>query len=198
MGKHDVVDWLIAEATSVLSQLDSAGVLALSTPGSHVDVAEAFDESTYPFVGVRHLAGTPRSGGLGAGNARVTNENYNGDLIDSVDYTTVVDGRFEIAPVTDNDPAKRHRISDALAAHFDVLVRNNDFGPTVEDVSVEDESQADRTSEYVRSGAIELSVTYTRSNSQSVTAAESVAVDVDAGKDSDTSDPDEFDYTYNG
>jgi len=198
MAKHDVINWLISEATSVLSDLDSQATVSVQTPAEHVDVTEAFDEATYPFIGIRHLAGTPRSGGLGAGNARVTTTNYSNNTIDSAEYATIIDGQFELAPVTENDPAKQHRIADAVASHFDLIVRNGTFGPTIEDITVSDESQADRTSEYIRSTGVELSVTYTRSNTEPVTAAESVNVNVDDGQTNNTTDPNEFDYTYSG
>jgi len=192
MRTDELVSWLLDGAETVLS---NASFLQIDTPRAHVDVADAYDEQTYPFVGVRLLAAPPESSGLGNGSTYASAVSESAGSVDSVTETVRRTASVEVVPVTDDDPARRERLGDALALYYGSLT-DAEVPADATVPEVQNTTPQGRPDDLVRASGIELSITYTTSDQRPLTAAETVTTNVDADDDGD--DESVYSFTLSG
>lgn len=185
VNTDDVVNWLLDEAETILTQTNADGITNVSTPAEHVDQTDAHDETTYPFIGVRILAAPTNTAGIGNGNLGVDSSNYSDGSIDSVTYYLERDARFEVIPVTDGNPQLRDQLADAVTRHFSVRSRQypENVPTDIDSLSVGASTPTARTGEHVRESGVELGLPYTEYVTKSVPAAESVTTTVEESDD---------------
>jgi len=181
MEASDVVSWLIDECVTVLS---TTNTVSLSTPADHADIAQSGSPPTYPFVGIQTIGADQESAGLGSGSLFVDDLSYDtNDVLQSITFARVPIRRYEIVPVTDDDPKRRDQLVTDVADHFSRYERDTGSLPTdMNTLTTDSPSNQDRTSDYVRADGLPLDIEYTRYIVEDdPTVAETVTVDLDAG-----------------
>lgn len=188
MNQSDVTDWLLDELSSVLS---TSSLVSLSTPSAHVDVADAHDEQTYPFVGVRFISGDAQSAGVGQGDLYVDHITYDdNDIVESVVRRKDITLRLSVIPVTDHAPALRDDLSDEIADHLSLVAEKGEHPEDIDDISPEEATLNGRPDEGVRGQGIPVEIEYSRYLiDDNVTAAETVNLNIDVDDGDENTDP---------
>lgn len=161
MHTDELITWLLDTTETIVS---SSSAVSLDTPSNHVDVAEAFDDSTYPFVGIVPISMIPLSGGLGNEELYATGDvtDTNGNT-DGVEHTLRREFSIEITPVTDDDFGLRDRLTDEVTLGF---AERSDAGETPDDIrqlSIGESTPSGRPESFVRANGMEVSgVLHTR------------------------------------
>lgn len=200
MKQSDVVVWVHDEIKSVLN---TTSLLSLNTPDDHVDLADDREDHPYPFVGIRKSTTRPQSAGIGSGGLYVDALNYdNNDVLDSIDYAKDIVLRLLVIPTTDDDAKLREDLTEELANHFELQLRQDNLHSDMKDLDVEEGTPQGRPDDFVRADGLPLEIEYKRTITDSdPTAAETVNMDVDIGDYDDdiseSSDVDGFDETFN-
>jgi len=177
MFTDDLFSWLITETATILGD---APRVSVSAPANHVDIADAFDEATYPFVGVVPITIDPISGGLG-NESMVPTEVYDDGGFDGVEKTLRREFSVEITPVTDNDPKQRDRLVDAIQLGYGTRIDADNYPDDITGLSLGSATPTTRSESLVRANGIELTgILHTRRDVD-VPAVESVSwtVEVD-------------------
>lgn len=159
MKESDIHEWLLSEVTTILS---NTSLVSLSNPATHVDVASAFDESTYPFVGILGIANTSQSAGIGNGDVVVDDTTYSGGQLQSITYRIDKELRVELDPVTDNDPKLRDDLCTELSDHFSLLARNGNHPADMEPPDVDESTTQNREDDFVRGEGVPMDIEYSR------------------------------------
>jgi len=190
MNQSDVTTWLLDELETIL---DTTSLVSLPNPTSHVDVADSHDDQTYPFVGVQFISGDSESGGIGRGNLVVDNVNYDDSgLVQSIVRRKDITLRIEVVPVTDDDPALRDDLGDAITDHFSLVNEKGTHPDDIDEIRPEESSSAGRPSEFVRGQGLPLEIEYSRYLvDENVTGVESVNLDVSVGDTDNVVDEDD-------
>lgn len=178
MNADELVNWLISESATIIG---NAPRLDITNPERHVDIADAFDETTYPFVGLVPVAMTPLSGGLGNTEVVPTDVNTDGSgAFTGVEKTLRREFAIEVTPVTDNDAATRDRLTDAIQFAFSDRADRDAIPDDISDFSVTTGTPSGRSESFTRSNAVEVTgVLHTRRDVD-LPAAESVTWQVNA------------------
>jgi hypothetical protein len=193
MRESDVKQWLIGEVSSFL---DSSPLVSLANPSEHVDVADAHNDETYPFVGIQRTSSTPQTAGIGSGNARVDSVNYANSVAESITYRRDVLLQLNVIPVTDGNQALRDDLTNDLSDYFARIGRRNTHPEDIRNVNPRTGSPVDRASDFVRASSVVLEIPYSRYHvDDSITAAEEVNVDIDV-EDPDGASSDAFDESF--
>lgn len=192
MQQRDVIEWVADELVTVVDDTTS-----VSTPSNHVDLVEEFDEQTYPFVGIRKLASNPQSAGIGNGRLFVDSFTYNDSgVLTSITYRRETRLRIEMIPTTDDDAGLREDLATAIADHFSLLQRRDEYPDDLVNPQVGDGTPQDRREDLVRADGVPLEVTYKRYiTDDDPTVAEDVTLDVDVGDTIRDADSDAFQRT---
>ena len=172
MFTDELINWLISETATIL---DTAPRVSVSNPQSRVDIADAFDETTYPFVGIVPVSMTPLSGGLG--NTEVVPTAVNTDdneKFTGVEKTLRREFSIEITPVTDNDAAMRDRLADTLQFGFAERADRDAIPNDISQFSVPSGSPSGRTEAFTRSNAVEVTGVLHTSRDVDLPAVETV------------------------
>lgn len=198
MRESDVIEWLISESTTFLS---NSSLVSLSTPAGHVDVAEAGDPPVYPFIGIQKIASTSDSAGIGSGELYVDDLSYTNDgVLESITYRRDVTLRVEVIPVTDEDPKLRDDLTTDLTDFYSKKVRKDTLHSDMEGLKIEEATPQGRADDFVRADGIPIEIDYERylvDNDPDV--ADTVNVDIDVGDEADTdstTDTDTFDESF--
>lgn len=182
MRESDVKLWLINETSTFLS---NSSLVSLSNPDTHVDTAEAHDDKTYPFIGLQSISSTPQSAGIGSGDVFVDSINYDTNgVVESIDFYREVTYRAELIPTTDGDEQLRDDLSDDLSDYLARIARKGEYPTYFEELSSDDSSPSDRTSDFVRATGVAVEVTYKRLETDTdITPAATVNLDIDVADD---------------
>ncbi|WP_158293767.1 hypothetical protein, partial [Halorubrum sp. SP3] len=144
-------------------------------PDGHVDIADAFDETTYPFVGLVPVGMTPLSGGLGNTEVVPTDVHTdNSGTFTGVEKTLRREFAVEVTPVTDDDAATRDRLTDAIQFGFSDRSDRDAVPDDITDFSVTSGSPGGRSESFTRSNAIEVTGVLHTSRDVDLPAAETV------------------------
>lgn len=151
MRVPDLLTWVFDTTTDVLADTD---VVSLSNPSAHVDIADAHDEATYPFVGVVPITLTSVSGGLGNETLTTVATTESGD---TVEPTEMLRREFtlEVTPVTNDDPQLRDQLTETLTLGFASRIKYDDV-PDDLTLSVGETTPSDRAESFVRANGVEL------------------------------------------
>jgi hypothetical protein len=190
MQQSDVIGWLLDECESLLN---TSSVVAVSAPSDHVDVADAFDESTYPFIGVQKISNTPESAGIGADTLFVDSILTDADgNVTSITYYGEPTLRVSVEPVTDDDAADRDGLADEITDHFGLIVRNDGEPADITVESIGEATPSDRTDDLVRADGVPIELSYERYVTDTdVDAAETVTLGLDVSEDETFGDADD-------
>lgn len=179
MNTSELLTWLMDNTESVVTDSNS---ISVSDPSTHVDVADAHDESVYPFIGIQPISMSPVSGGLGKKNLTTTAiRTDNTDTFVGVTGTLRRDFSIEIIPVTDDDHAVRDALTDEILLYFETLVDVGDTPDDITGLSTGQSTPSGRADSFVRANGVELSGTLHTHTDTDLPAAESVnwKIDVD-------------------
>jgi len=158
MKKSEVVQWLLNESETVLTQ---SNYVSLSNEANHVDVASPSLDHPYPFIGVQKLATNTRSAGIGNGDVFVDSLNYGSDdVLDSITYRREATMEVEVIPVTDDDPELRDDLSEEVADHFSLYSRTGGQPVDMDPPDVDDETTRGRPSDFIDTSGVALSIDY--------------------------------------
>lgn len=196
MKESDVINWLIEELTTTLS---NSSLVSLSSPGQHVDVVNGRDPPRYPFVGLLQISNTPTARGIGNTNIVVDSLSYDVDgILDSITYRRDNELRIEMVPVTDDDAKLRDDLFTLIEDELSMLSKTGSFPDDMNTPEVDTSDTRDRSNDFIRSDGIPVTIPYSRYMIDSdPEAAETVNVDIDVGDDEDwTNDMDSFDETF--
>jgi len=176
MYADELIHWLIDETVDILG---TAPRVDVPNPQQHVDIADAFDETTYPFVGIVPIALTPVSGGLGNTETVPTDvlTDENGQFT-GVEKTLRREFSIEVTPVTDNDAARRDRLTDAIQFAFSERTDRGNTPDDISDVSVTGGAPSGRSESFTRSNAIKITGVVHTSRDVDLPAVETVTWEV--------------------
>jgi hypothetical protein len=182
-------EWIFGECETVLTD---SNAVSLATPSHHVDIADAHDETVYPFIGVVPISFTAQTAGIGNSDLLTETTYTEGGTFGGVTRTLRREFSVEITPVTDDDEQLRDTLSDEIAIHFALLAEHDDTPADVDQLSVTDTTPSNRPDSFVRANGVELTGVVSTHTDDDLPAAESVDITVsltDAGVSVPLSDP---------
>lgn len=180
MNQSDVIQWLLSECETVLTQSNR---VSLSMPSNHVDVAEPSMEHPYPFVGVQPITTNQMSAGIGNGNLFVDSLNYGSDgILNSITYRREPTLRVEAIPVTDDDPKLCDDLGTELVDHFDLYTRTGGQPVDMDPPQIDDSTPQGRSDDFVDSDGIAMEIAYEHYiTDDSPAVATTVNMDIEVG-----------------
>lgn len=173
MRVPDLLSWILNTTTDILEASD---VVSLSNPDAHVDIADAHDETTYPFVGVVPITLIPVSGGLGNETLTTVETTASGTEIQSTEMLRR-EFTLEVTPVTDDDAHLRDQLTEELTLGFASRVKHGDVPDDVE-LSVGEMTPTDRVESFVRANGVELNGELTTRTTNALPITDTVSWDV--------------------
>lgn len=164
-----LLTWVLDTTQDILATSD---VVTLNTPSDHVDIADAHDETTYPFVGVVPITMVPVSGGLGNENLTTVETTESGD---TVEPTEMLRREFtlEVTPVTDDDPHRRDALTEELTLGFGSRIKYDEIPDDLQ-LSVGETTPTDRSESFVRANGVELNGELTTRTTNAIPATQTV------------------------
>ncbi len=204
MKQSEFTTWLFDELKQVLVDTNNTGITSVSQASDNVDITDGGQDHPYPFIGVQTISTNPQAAGIGHGQLRVVDEDYDANgVLQEVTRQRESTVRMNLIPVTDNNPKLRDELSDAIVDHFSLLESKGNYPDDITFEQIGESSPEGRPEEFVRSAATTLVVSRERTLIDSDPAvAEAVNVDVDVSGEDDgqiddtDTDGDAYDETF--
>jgi hypothetical protein len=194
MKQTDLITWFYDEIATVLTD---TSLVALGDVSQHVGLARERETPQYPFVGIDHDGGDPRSAGIGGDTTFVDHLTFNdNDILQSITYRRDTDLTVELQVLTDGDKALRSDLAQEIRGHFAILSRQRSYATDIQTLRIQETRQAGRPDEFVYGDGTTLPVTYsTFITDPDPDVAKTVNLAVEAAEDSDGTNGSQTDYT---
>jgi len=182
MRTSAVITWLHDEIATVLT---NTTLVSLTTPESHVDLAQDRDDQRYPFVGIDKRSSDPQSAGLGSGTSFVDSISTDANgVVQSVTRRRDKTLRVAVQTVTDGDEKLRDDLHEDIEDHLAHVARTGSYPDDIREITVHTTTPTGRPDEFVYGDGTPLEIEFSRFTvDDSITAAETVNVDIDAADD---------------
>lgn len=194
MKQTDLITWFYDEVVTVLTD---TSLVALDDVQQHVGLARERETPRYPFIGIDHDGGDPRSAGIGSDTTFVETLTFdNNDILESITYRRDTELTVELQTLTDGDKELRSELAQEIRGHFAILSRQQTYPTDVQTLRVQETRQTGRPDEFVYGNGTVFPVTYsTFVTDPDPDVAETVNLAVEAAEDRDGTNSSQTDYT---